>query len=91
MSTFEDKTLQAVPRLASSVRVREEQFGGLVFKGTDMAVYEINSLTLQLLRVVDGARSLASVISSGVQNLGGDREDIERVLQKMIDVEVIVL
>lgn len=91
MSAFGYGTLRALPRLAPSVRVREEEFGGLVFKGTDMAIYEINGLTLQLLRVVDGARSLASVISSGVQDLGGDREDVERVLHEMLNVGVIVL
>lgn len=91
MGIFQNEILQAVPRLAHGIRVREEKFGGLVFKRTDMTVYEINNRTLKLLHTIDGSKSISSIIRSGVQDLGGNWENVERVLQEMLCAGVIIL
>ena len=59
-----------VLRLSPDVRLRREDFGGLVFKTDDMAVYETNHLSYRLLEIIDGERSLNEVIQFGIRELG---------------------
>jgi len=91
MTTFDRTELCRVPRLSFDVRLRREDFGGLVFKAGEMAVYETNDLSYRLLSVVDGLRSLEDVIQFGVQELGGTRPTVERVLKDTIQAGVLLL
>lgn len=78
-------------RLSPDVRLRREHFGGLAFKAADMAVYETNHLSYRLIEMVDGARSLNEIIQSGVHELGGSRDAVERVLSDMISAGILTV
>ncbi len=91
MVYFDKNQITKVPQLALDVRIRSEVFGGLVFKVSDMAVYEINELTRKLLAFIDGEMELESLIQKSMNELVSNRPIIEDLLQKMIKAGVIIL
>ncbi|TKJ40397.1 hypothetical protein CEE37_08735 [candidate division LCP-89 bacterium B3_LCP] len=90
MTSFTEQQLVTTPRIASDVRIRSESFGGLVFKGSEMGVYEINDLTRLLLDFIDGDTKMRSLIHRCLLELSCDRAEIEQVLQNMIKAGVLI-
>ena len=86
-----DEDPRGAPRLSERVRLRREEFGGLVFVADEMAVYEVNDRTYQLLSAVDGNRTLNGLLGLATESLGGSREGALQVLKDLLASGVIVI
>ena len=76
-------------KISKSIRIRKEFFGGLVFRKSDFAIFEINDKTLELFELIKESNSLEIAYSHFKKKYNLDKETYDSLTNLLFQQKII--
>ena len=77
-------------KVADNIILRKEFFGGLIFRKKDLAIFEINDKTFELLNLVKELRNLDDVFEHFRSKYQLNRGTFMSITELLLDQHIIV-
>lgn len=69
------------PKLCENIVIRKEWFGGLVFKKSDMSVFQVNDATFHVLELIINNFSFDDLLHTIQKNYQLEKKDLQKLLK----------
>jgi hypothetical protein len=77
-------------KIADLIRIRQEFFGGLIFRKNDLAIFEINDKTYELLDLIEEEKNLEDIFDYFEDKYNVDKTTFNTITDQLFLQRIIV-